>query len=107
MQIIAPNPVDQEHLEQVIADMQAMGAPVIRAVWIELYGMWAAIEGSHRLAAAQELGLAPEIIPVPTDTDDDLDVRIDSLADDYQDNDTVGDFIDGVGYRHHSPIYTF
>lgn len=107
MRIIALNPVDDDHLERVINYMRTMGAPVIRAVWVELYDMWAAIEGSHRLAAAQELGLTPEIIPVPADTDDDMDMRIDCLAEDFQNNDTVGEFIEGIGYRQDSPIYTF
>jgi len=49
------------HLEAVKAEMMVMGAPVIKAVWMECYGAWAALEGCHRIRAAQALGLIPEI----------------------------------------------
>ena len=38
-----------------------MGAPTIKAVWMECWGVWAALEGCHRIRAAAELGLVPEI----------------------------------------------
>ena len=41
--------------------MREHGAPAIRAVYSAEYECWLAIEGSHRLAAAESLGLAPEI----------------------------------------------
>lgn len=55
---------DIEHLAAVAAEMAVMGAPSIRAVWLECHGIWAAIEGCHRLRAAAAMGMAPEIISV-------------------------------------------
>lgn len=52
---------DEKHLEEVKSEMLTLGAPVIRAVWMECYGHYAAIEGCHRIRAAKELGLVPEI----------------------------------------------
>ena len=52
---------DEAHLEAVKAEMQALGAPTIKAVWMECWGVWAALEGCHRIRAAAELGLVPEI----------------------------------------------
>ena len=49
------------HLEKVMAEMEQLGPPVIRAVWREDLGMWAALEGCHRVRAALKLGLVPEI----------------------------------------------
>jgi len=52
------------HLEKVKDEMRVLGPPKIRAIWCEDRGVWAALEGCHRLHAALELGLEPEIIPV-------------------------------------------
>jgi len=52
---------DTDHLEAVKSEMQTLGAPVIRAVWMECYGVWAALEGCHRIRAAAQLGLVPVI----------------------------------------------
>lgn len=49
------------HLEKVMAEMERLGPPKIRAVWREDLGMWAALEGCHRLRAAVKLDLVPEI----------------------------------------------
>lgn len=66
MLIIAPHAVDKSstHYESVIAYMREHGAPAIRAVYSSEYDCWLAVEGSHRLAAAEALGLTPEIIAV-------------------------------------------
>jgi hypothetical protein len=66
MTIYAPHQPYTEHLEMVKAQMQTLGSPAIRAFWSG--DAWYAIEGSHRLAAAHELGLEPEIIEVEYDT---------------------------------------
>lgn len=70
--IYAPHTVsearDGERLAEVRAEMQRLGAPELRALWHEGYGVWLAIEGSHRLAIAAELGLTPVIVPVNWDT---------------------------------------
>lgn len=52
---------DATHLEAVKAEMASLGAPTIKAVWMECWGIWAALEGCHRLRAAHALGLVPEI----------------------------------------------
>ena len=52
---------DADHLAGVKAQMATLGAPVIRAVWMECYGHWAALEGAHRIRAAADLGLVPTI----------------------------------------------
>ncbi len=44
--------------------MKRLGPPKIHAVWMECYNHWQALEGCHRLRAAAELGLPPEIIEV-------------------------------------------
>jgi hypothetical protein len=52
---------DAAHLEAVKAEMATMGAPVIKAVYMECYDLYAALEGCHRIRAAKELGLVPII----------------------------------------------
>jgi hypothetical protein len=52
---------DESHLAQVVEEMKQLGAPTIRAVWMECYNVWAALEGCHRLRAAHVLGITPEI----------------------------------------------
>jgi len=51
----------EEHLEEVIEQMETLGAPTIKAIWSDLYGMWLAVEGCHRIRAAVELGEEVEI----------------------------------------------
>ena len=52
---------NEKHLEEVKTEMIKLGAPVIKAVWMECYGHYAALEGCHRIRAAKDLGLTPEI----------------------------------------------
>ena len=52
---------NQEHLDAVQSEMVERGVPVIRAIWSECHGLWMAIEGCHRLRAAQALGITPII----------------------------------------------
>lgn len=49
------------HLAEVVEEMRSLGAPIIKAIWDEGNGCWIALEGCHRLRAAAELGLMPEI----------------------------------------------
>jgi len=51
----------EQQLSQVKAIMAKRGTPTIRATWSEVYGMWMAFEGCHRIRAAKELGLIPII----------------------------------------------
>lgn len=55
------NHYTEQHLEEVKAEMVKRGAPVIRAIWSEAYGMWMAVEGCHRIRAAKALGIVPVI----------------------------------------------
>lgn len=68
---------DREHLEQVKSEMLELGAPAIRAIWSECWGLWLAVEGCHRLRAAHEL----EITPIIQDISDDETavIQIDGL----------------------------
>lgn len=52
---------DEAHLAEVIEEMKTLGAPTIKAVWMECFNHWAALEGCHRIRAAKALGLTPEI----------------------------------------------
>jgi hypothetical protein len=63
--VTAINHIDADHLAEVIAEMQTMGAPMIRCVETG-YGL-VAIEGSHRLAAAAALGLTPTLVLIDAD----------------------------------------
>ena len=58
---------DPEHLDDVREEMRRLGTPVIRACWDASTGVWQALEGNHRLRAAQELGLVPVIVEVAPD----------------------------------------
>lgn len=49
--------VAQEKLTRVIAEMRALGPPCIRVV--NCGDFYMAIEGTHRIAAAEALGVAP------------------------------------------------
>ncbi|HSX62243.1 MAG TPA: hypothetical protein VLF18_18830 [Tahibacter sp.] len=51
---------DPTHLARVVAEMQQMGPPTIEAIDCGTY--LAALEGSHRLAAAAQLGLMPTFV---------------------------------------------
>lgn len=67
--ILYHNHYDADHLAAVQSEMEALGAPTVQAIWLEAYGAWMALEGCHRLRAAQALGLTPEIIAVEWDGD--------------------------------------
>lgn len=75
---------DEDHLGEVVTEMQAMGAPEIRAFWWEAQGVWLALEGCHRLRAAERLGITPKMIEVPIEGTvtiqlDGDDVEVDAL----------------------------
>ena len=55
---------DVEHLDKVCAEMEVLGPPRLRAIWLEDKGMWAALEGCHRTRAAARLGIDPVMVPV-------------------------------------------
>ena len=66
--IYTPNAAYAGHLEEVIALMETMGSPTIRAKWAG--DCYYAIEGSHRVAAAAKLGIP--VIIVEVDNDDEI-----------------------------------
>ena len=70
--ILLHNHYDADHLAEVVAQMRTLGAPKIKAVWVECYGAWVALEGCHRIRAARELGIVPEIDDIEYDEDRDL-----------------------------------
>ena len=73
--IIAPNAPDGPHLVKVAQQMKRRGPPVLRA--FKVRGVYWAIEGSHRLAAAYILNLRPVFKIVPHD---DLMTEANALA---------------------------
>lgn len=80
MTIYVPNKIDDRY-ETVKQQILTMGAPQIRAYWSG--DAWLAIEGSHRVAAAHELGIEPVIVEVSLDdsiTDHDLDELPDEVS---------------------------
>ena len=86
---------DAQHLEDVKAEMVNLGAPTIKAVWMECWGVWAALEGCHRIRAAKELGMIPEIEEIEYSED----VTLEELGiDDSGDGFTVAEIADGA-YR--------
>ena len=58
---------NEQHLDKVKSEMQALGTPTIRCIWSETYNMWMAVEGCHRLRAAKTLGLTPIIQDITND----------------------------------------
>ena len=78
--ILMHNEYREEHLAAVIEQMRTLGAPTLRAVWIEAYGAWMLLEGCHRARAAKALGLsinidAVEFVAEMTTTDLGLDCQ--------------------------------
>jgi hypothetical protein len=55
MYVYTPNKPSQEHLNEVIELMKGMGSPTIRCVNYD--SALIALEGSHRLEAARQLGI--------------------------------------------------
>lgn len=58
MQIILLNKTTESRLTEVRSEMETLGAPVVQCFELE-DGKYMALEGSHRLTAAKELGLTP------------------------------------------------
>jgi hypothetical protein len=88
---------DVDHLKAVVSDMRTMGAPIIRAVDLG-EGVWAALEGCHRIRAAAELGLTPVLVPVEyseTVTTDDLGMTADFDGDTW----TIAQLVDDAWQR--------
>jgi hypothetical protein len=111
MLVATINAPEAEHLAEVVALMQAMGAPKLRAIFDPAAGVLLALEGSHRIAAAVELGIAPEFEIVE---DDDMltceDLGYDDMG--WFDGEParaadIGDRVSGGGNYAGCPVYTF
>lgn len=92
MTVIAPNKVTPDHLAEVMAEMMVLGAPTIKA--FDTGELYRAVEGSHRLHAAVELGLTIYIDVVTEDDEighdfDDVDGCLVSDVLDYLELDGV------------------
>ncbi len=102
--IIALHRVDtkSEHFHAVKAEMAERGECQIICVYHEQSGFWLACEGSHRLAAAKELGIDVEII----DADD-----LESVTTDFDgviESKTAAELLDMLGTVDHintAPMY--
>jgi hypothetical protein len=86
---------NDDHLAEVMAEMTTLGAPTIRAIWMACYDMWAALEGCHRIRAAEKLGLVPVIDPIDYDDVCDMDCTDGALGLDLDNPGTpVADLVD-------------
>ena len=81
------NAPSADHLAEVMAEMETLGSPKIRAVFCGDH--YKAIEGSHRVAAAHKLGIEVEIIEMEMS-----DVITDHDIDDLESSCTVEEIID-------------
>lgn len=70
---------DKCHLEEVKAEMAELGTPRIRVIDMG-EGLYAAIEGCHRLRAAAALDLTPELDILDYNAIADLDVTDPALC---------------------------
>lgn len=109
---------DESHLEEVKTEMKSLGSPKIKGIWDEARSMWIALEGCHRIRAAKDLGLEPEMIDVGEYDDDgyiDYDAlsekRINELTDESNLQDdpesTVGEHLDYVGQAYGLELFDF
>ena len=86
-----------EHLEAVKSEMITKGAPVIRAVYMECYDCYVALEGCHRIRAAKDLGLTPVITEIEYDDIKDLPMNSDGF--DFDNDNTFESFLDDAHRR--------
>lgn len=90
MRIILPHAhFDADHLAAVSAEMEVLGAPTIKAIDCGEY--FVALEGAHRIRAAQQLGLSVEIEEIEFDAEATTD---DVVPGSYDDCHTLADIVD-------------
>ena len=85
---------DREHLETVKKEMEQRGTPTIKAVWVDHADYYQSLEGSHRIRAAKELGITPEIEAVDYDEYRDKDITEIDWMDLDNDDCTIDKLID-------------
>ena len=104
--LVAPHAVDRdtEHYAAVKAEMETRGECKIRALWSEDLGYWFAIEGSHRCAAAAELGIAIEIHDIGNDAESEWVTDLDGfeVARDWE---WLTDYLVSVANVNENPVY--
>lgn len=83
---------DKKHLEFVKNEMIKLGAPVIRGFYDNANGVWIAFEGCHRIRAAKELNILPNMIQVNYESD------IEIQMDDELVTVPVSELLDSVNY---------
>lgn len=83
------NKTQEEHLARVKAEMMKLGAPTIRVY--NTGDCYIALEGSHRIVAAAELGLTPEWIEM--DENDEMEHDIYDV-----DGNRVSDLLEYIGF---------
>jgi hypothetical protein len=89
MNIILPHAhFDESHLAEVKNEMLRLGAPTVKA--IDCGDFLVALEGSHRLLAAHDLGLTPIIDEVEYS---DTVMTDDIVPGSYDDNHTLSDVV--------------
>lgn len=85
------NHYDKEHLAAVEKEMKKLGPPIIRVLDLGFDNLVQALEGTHRLRAAEKLGFTPILEYVePHQTINKLDLDTDS--DPNECVDTLGDY---------------
>jgi hypothetical protein len=67
IKIKAPHRVEEWRAYKIRQEMLEKGPPTIRAVLCSPGNYWRAVEGSHRLAAAADLGCSINLVPVQLD----------------------------------------
>lgn len=78
MRILIPNRITVSRYVKVKELMRTLGAPVINCVLIS-DDYYFALEGSHRVSAAHELGISPIIVVVDQIDDDEPCDLIDQI----------------------------
>ncbi len=99
--VLVHNYYDKDHLKEVVEKMKKLSAPQIHAVLDEAHNQWQALEGCHRLRAAEILGLTPIIIPVEYSDDSIYTVVTYDGGDEY----TIAEIVDGC-YNNYSIDFT-
>ena len=66
--VLLHNHFDQAKLDSVIEEMKTLGAPTIRCYDLGFDNLIQAVEGCHRLRAAEELEIEPIIEIIDEDT---------------------------------------
>jgi uncharacterized ParB-like nuclease family protein len=58
MKVLIPNKISNDRYSNVLNKMKKLGPPIVEVFEIS-NGLYFALEGSHRISAAKELGIEP------------------------------------------------